>query len=211
MLIAFLAREFILVSRRSHQFVVLFCFYALCSFIFLAVDPTITGWIFLITICPVLALLLSFPHIFEQDEKDGVLQDITMTRVLWRPLLVSKIILLWTVLGFPQILWFGILHLVLPAPISLPLGLGVMLCNALNLSLLMTMIAALCLRTKAQGGLVFLLLLPLYSPSLFYLIRALAENHTNAWQGLLALTLINAILAAWFTPRILKEALRHDA
>jgi ABC-type transport system involved in cytochrome c biogenesis permease component len=73
------------------------------------------------------------------------------------------------------------------------------------------MIAALCLRTKAQGGLVFLLLLPLYSPSLFYLIRALAENHTNAWQGLLALTLINAILAAWFTPRILKEALRHDA
>ena len=211
MLMAFLTREFTLASRRSHQFTLLFSFYALCSFIFLAVDSTMTGWIFLITICPLLALLLSFPHIFQQDDRDGILRDMAMADASWNALLVAKIVMLWIVLGLPQILWFAILNLLLPAPFSLPLGLGLMMGNALNISFLMVLMAALCLRAKAQGTLVFLLLLPLYSPSLFYLLRALTENHTNTWQGLLALTLINGILTAWFTPKILKEALKHDS
>jgi heme exporter protein CcmB len=211
MLMAFLTREFILVSRRSHQFVILFSFYALCSFIFLAVDPTITGWIFLITICPLLALLLSFPYLFQQDDREGILRDMAIAGVSWNLLVIAKVVMLWIVLGLPQILWFAILHFLLPTPLSLPMGLGLMMGNALNLSILMVLISALCLRAKAQGGLIFLLLLPLYSPSLFYLLRALTDNHENTWQGLLALTLINGILTAWFTPKILKEALRHDA
>lgn len=211
MLMAFLTREFTLVSRRSQQFVILFCFYALCSFIFLAVDPTITGWIFLITICPILALLLSFPHIFHRDDQDGILQDIAISEKSWHPLLAAKIIMLWAVIGLPQMLWLGILDVLLPNPISLSLGLGIMLCNTLNLCLLIMMIAALCLGAQVQGGLVFLLVLPLYSPSLFYLLRALTENNSHTWQGLLALTLINGLLAIWFTPKILKESMHHDA
>ena len=210
MLIAFLAREFILISRRSHQFMVLFCFYALCSFVFLAIDATMTGWIFLMVLCPLLAMLLSFSHIFEQDDRDGILRDIALRGKSWQSLLWAKILIIWAMVGVPQVLWFGTLHALLSSPIAFLLGVFVMLCNALNLSLLMVMIAALCLRTKPQGGLAFFLLLPLYSPSLFYLLRALTENYAAMGQGLLALTLINGTLAIWFTPKILKEALRHD-
>jgi heme exporter protein B len=203
-----LARDLRLAVRSRAELGVQLLFYVIVVTLFpLATTPERT---LLATMGPgvlwvaaLLASLLSLPRLFAVDLADGTLEQIALSPYPLPALVFGKILAHWLTTGLPVVLLAPLLGLQYAIE---PEGLAVLtialLLGTPILSLLGAIGAALTLGLRAGGGLLALLVLPLYVPVLIFGAGAVdavrAGLGATANFSLLAAGLLIAIVGAPF-------------
>ncbi len=120
-------------------------------------------------VAALLASLLSLPRLFAADFADGTLEQIALSHYPLPALVAGKIAAHWMSTGLPLVLMSPLLGLQfgLAADELAILAFGLLL-GTPSLSLLGAIGAALTLGARGGGGLVALLILPLYVPILIF-------------------------------------------
>jgi heme exporter protein B len=116
-----------------------------------------------------LASLLSLPRLFASDFTDGTLEQIALSPRPLPALVLGKIAAHWLTTGLPVVVMAPLLgaQYALAGPALSMLALALLLGTPI-LSLLGAIGAALTLGTRGGGGLLALLVLPLYAPVLIF-------------------------------------------
>lgn len=162
-------------------------------------------------VAALLAALLSLPRLFAGDLADGTLEQIARSPYPLPALVFGKVLAHWLATGLPLALLAPLLGLqyALPADTLLVIVASLLLGTPI-LSLVGAIGAALTLNTRGGGGLLALLVLPLYAPVLIFgagsadALRAglsAAPNLSLLGAGLL-LALVGAPFAAAASVRI---------
>ncbi|MEO5702063.1 MAG: heme exporter protein CcmB [Casimicrobiaceae bacterium] len=203
-----LARDLRLAMRSRSELGVQLLFYVIVVSLFpLATNPergllTAMGpgvlWV-----AALLASLLSLPRIFAGDHQDGTLEQIALAPHPLEALVGGKIIAHWITTGLPVALLAPLLGLQYAMDIeSLAVMTAGLLVGTPILSLLGAIGAALTLGLRAGGGLLALLILPLYVPVLIFGAGAVEAARAGLGVGanlsLLAAGLLMAIVGAPF-------------
>lgn len=120
-------------------------------------------------VAALLAALLSLPRLFAADLADGTLEQIALSPYPLPALVVGKILAHWLATGLPIALLAPLLGLqyALDAD-TLAVLVASLLVGTPILSLVGAIGAALTLNTRGGGGLLALLVLPLYAPVLIF-------------------------------------------
>jgi heme exporter protein B len=152
-------------------------------------------------VAALLASLLSLPRIFSADFSDGTLEQIALSPYALQALVSGKIAAHWLTTGLPLVLMSPVLGMqfgLSGAELSM-LAAGLAL-GTPTLSLLGAIGAALTLGLRAGGGLLALLILPLYVPVLIFGAGAVdavrAGFSASAQLSLLGAGLLVAIVGA---------------
>jgi len=150
-----------------------------------------------------LASLLSLPRLFASDFADGTLEQIALSPRPLAALVSGKIAAHWLTTGLPVAVMAPLLgaQYALEAPALWMLAIALLLGTPI-LSLLGAIGAALTLGARGGGGLLALLVLPLYAPVLIFGAGAVdavrAGVSASAHLSLLAAGLIVAVIALPF-------------
>jgi heme exporter protein B len=126
-------------------------------------------------VAALLACLLSLPRLFSADFADGTLEQIAVSPYPLPALVSGKILAHWLTTGLPVVVLAPLAGLAyqLPADSLTVLALGLLIGTPI-LSLLGAIGAALTLGLRGGGGLLALLVLPLYAPVLVFGAGAVA-------------------------------------
>jgi heme exporter protein B len=201
-----IARDLRLAFRSRAELGVLILFYVIVVTLFpLAVGADIALLRALgpgvLWVAALLASLLSLPRIFAADFADGSLEQLALSTQPLPALISGKIAAHWISTGLPLVLVSPLLG----AQFGLTAGEGWLLALGLligtpTLSLLGAIGAALTLGLRAGGGLLALLILPLYVPILIFgagsIEAARAGLGASAQLSLLAAVLLAAVVGA---------------
>lgn len=166
----------------------------------------------LIWVAALLASLLSLPRLFAGDYLDGALEQMILIAQPLSLLVLAKIFAHWLTAGVPLALLSPLLGLQFGLSAdSLSVLVVSLLLGTPVLSLLGAIGAALTLGLRGSGGLIALLVLPLYIPVLIFGAGAIeqAESGVSAmpYLSLLAACLLAAVvLAPWAIAAALKLA-----
>jgi heme exporter protein B len=171
---AALGRDLAVALRSRGELAVQLVFYVLVVLLFpLALPPEKT---LLATLGPgvmwvaaLLASLLALPRLFAADLADGTLEQMGLSPAPLAAIASGKIAAHWLTTGLPVVVLTPLLALpyALDAPTALVLAAGLLLGTPI-LSLLGAIGAALTLGARGGGGLLALLVLPLYVPVLIF-------------------------------------------
>lgn len=151
-----------------------------------------------IWVCALLASLLAVPKIFDEDYEDGSLSFLWLQGVLPEKIILAKILSHWIINLLPLVLIAPLLAVffhseasIIPLLLSLLLGTPTLCCLA-------TLGAALTLGLKRGGGLIGVILLPLYIPVLIFGSSASSGQPSALWilTGLFGLMLPVSVVAS---------------
>jgi heme exporter protein B len=160
-----------------------------------------------------LASLLSLSRLFEDDHRDGSLEQMVLSPTSTVLLVLGKAAAHWLVYGIPLLLMAPLLGIQFNLPWD---AIGVLVLSLLLgtpiLSLLGAVGAALTLGLRGGGVLLTLLILPLYTPALIFGTGAvdgvLAGTGAEAHLSLLgAFLLVSSLVAPWVAAASLRVAL----
>jgi heme exporter protein B len=133
-------------------------------------------------VAALLASLLSLPRLFAGDYNDGTLEQITLSPHPLAALVGGKILAHWLTTGLPIVVLAPLLGVQYALPVDALAVLTVaLLLGTPILSLLGAVGAALTLGLRAGGGLLALLVLPLYVPVLIF-----GAGSVDMWRAGLA-------------------------
>jgi heme exporter protein B len=131
-------------------------------------------------LCLALSSFLSLERLFARDQEDGVFDLLRGGPLPMEVVALIKMLSQWATSGLVLAVVTPIVMIVLGAPLSLSLlGLGVALLGSLSFALVGGIGAALCLAGRG-GGLLALLVLPLYIPPVIFGSGALEAVRTGA-------------------------------
>jgi heme exporter protein B len=152
-----------------------------------------------------LAAMLSFDRLFQQDAEDGGLDLLALSGMPMALVALAKAVAHWLTTGLPTVLLAPLLALTLDLPAAAyPALIGGLLLGTPTVSLLGTVGAALVVGARRAGVLVALIVLPLTIPVLIFGVAAVEAGgaglpvrpHLLLLAALLAATLPLAPLAA---------------
>jgi heme exporter protein B len=164
-------------------------------------------------VAALLATMLSLNRLFENDYRDGALEQLLLTPQPLVLLVFAKIAAHWLLTGLPLVVLAPLLALQLQLPQSALGALTVsLLLGTPVLNLLGAIGAALTVGLRGGGVLVSLLVLPLYTPILIFgagsVAAAATGMDTEAYLSLLSAILVLALaFAPWAVASALKVSL----
>ena len=168
------ARDLKLALRSRSELAVLLLFYVIVVTLFplgVGPEPTLLHALGpgVLWVAALLASLLSLPRLFAVDFTDGTLEQIALSPYPLPALIAGKIAAHWASTGLPLVVISPLLGLQfgLAADELAVLAFGLLL-GTPTLSMLGAIGAALTLGARGGGGLVALLILPLYVPILIF-------------------------------------------
>ena len=217
-LLCVIRRELVLAGRRlSDVLTTLFFFIIVVSLFPLGVSPEVET---LRTIAPgvvwvaaLLATMLALGRLFDEDYRDGTLEQLMLAPQPLALLVLGKIVAHWLLTGLPLVVIAPLLGLQFGLSIEdlevLVIGL---LLGTPSLSLIGSVGAALTLGLRGGGVLISLLILPLYVPVLIFgagAVEAAASGlGADAHISLLAAVLVLALCCVpWVTAAALRISL----
>jgi len=215
---AVVRRDLLLAMRRRSDVLTTFFFFVVVVSLFpLGIGPEVDT---LRTIAPgvvwvaaLLASMLALARLFVGDYADGTLEQLALAPQPLLVLVLGKIVAHWLVTGVPLVLIAPLLGLQFDLPAA---ALQVMVLSLLLGTPVLSMIgavgAALTLGVRGAGGLLALLVLPLYVPVLIFgagavSASALGMNVSGHLSALAAIFLIALVFAPWATAAAIRIAL----
>ncbi len=129
----------------------------------------------IIWVCALLASMLGVSRVFDEDYKDGSLAQIFLQGSLPEVIISAKILAHWLVTGLPIVILSPLVGLMLGIS-DIDLLLFSLVVGTPVLSMITCVGAALTLGLSRGGGLVGLLILPLYIPVLIFGVGVFSEN-----------------------------------
>jgi len=163
-------------------------------------------------VAALLASMLALQRLLAGDHADGTLEQLVLSAQPLTVLVLGKILAHWLVTGIPLVLIAPLLGLQfdLPADALVVMTAGLLLGTPV-LSLVGAIGAALTLGVRGAGGLVALLVLPLYIPVLIFgagaVSAAVSGQSVEGHMSLLAAFLLFALVAApWATAAAVRIA-----
>jgi heme exporter protein B len=215
---AVLRRDLTLALRRRADVLTTFFFFIIVVSLFpLGVSPepgilrTIAPGV--VWVAALLASMLALVRLFASDFGDGTLEQLALSPQPLVLLVAAKVLAHWLVSGLPLVLIAPVLGVQFDLPAA---ALGVMtlalLLGTPCLSLIGAIGAALTLGVRGAGGLLALLVLPLYIPVLIFGAGAVSASATGMDPGghlslLGAFLLIALVLGLWATAAAIRIAL----
>lgn len=211
-------RDLTLAARRSGDWLIALFFFVMVTSLFplsVGPEPELLQRIGpgVLWVAATLASLLSLPRLFEDDHRDGSLEQMVLSPMPSVLLALGKAAAHWLVYGVPLLLITPLLGIqfnlswdaIGVLAFSLLLGTPV-------LSLLGTAGAALTLGLRGGGVLLTLLILPLYTPALIFGTGAvdglIAGTGAEAHLSLLgAFLLVTVLVAPWVAAASLRVSL----
>ncbi len=208
-------RDLILAVRRlSDVLTTLFFFVIVVSLFPLGVGPEIEVLRMIapgvVWVAAILASMLALGRLFENDYRDGTLEQLLLSPQPLSLLVLGKVMAHWAVTGVPLVLVAPLLGMQFGMSAQ---GIGVLLISLIlgtpAISLIGAVGAALTLGVRGGGVLVSLLVLPLYIPVLIFGAGAV-EASVSGLGAEAHLSLLGAILvlALCFAPWAAAAALR---
>lgn len=161
-----------------------------------------------------LSVLLTADRMFAQDFEDGSLDIMTMAKIPFELVTLTKALAHWLTVSLPLAIITPPLGLLLSIEANqLPILFVSMITGSLALSLLASIGGAVTAGMRRGGLLVSLLILPLYVPVLIFGVSATGVNIGPASAApalivLCALTLVSLVVAPWASAAALKAYLR---
>ena len=203
-----IARDLKLALRSRAELGVQLLFYVIVASLFpLATSPERTTLQVIapgvLWVAALLASLLSLPRLFASDYADGTLEQIALSPYPLPALVGGKIVAHWLTTGLPLVVIAPLVGLQYAMEAeTLGVLAAALLIGTPILSLLGAIGAALTLGLRASGGLLALLILPLYVPVLVFGAGAVDAAHTglgaSAHLSLLGAGLLLACVGAPF-------------
>jgi len=211
-------RDLLLALRRRSDVLTTFFFFVIVISLFpLGVGPepetlrTIAPGV--VSVAALLASMLALVRLFASDYADGTLEQLALSPQPLVVLALAKILAHWLVTGVPLVLIAPVLGLQfdLPAQALWVMTLGLLLGTPV-LSMIGAVGAALTLGVRGAGGLLALLVLPLYIPVLIFGASAVSASVAGMSVGghlslLGAFFLIALVFAPWATAAAIRIAL----
>lgn len=211
-------RDLLLALRRRSDVLTTFFFFVIVISLFpLGVGPepetlrTIAPGV--VWVAALLASMLALVRLFASDYADGTLEQLALSPQPLVVLALAKILAHWLVTGVPLVLIAPVLGLQfdLPAQALWVMTLGLLLGTPV-LSMIGAVGAALTLGVRGAGGLLALLVLPLYIPVLIFGASAVSASAAGMSVGgqlslLGAFFLIALVFAPWATAAAIRIAL----
>jgi heme exporter protein B len=160
-----------------------------------------------------LASMLALGRLFAADYADGTLEQMALAPEPLSVLALAKIAGHWLTTGFPLVVIAPLLGVQFGLPdAALAVLAGSLLLGTPVLSLLGAVGAALTLGVRGAGGLIALLVLPLYIPALIFGAGAVASAANGMDAGaqlslLGAMLLVALVLAPWATAAAIRISL----
>jgi heme exporter protein B len=215
---AVMRRDLTLALRRRADVLTTFFFFIIVVSLFpLGVSPepgilrTIAPGV--VWVAALLASMLALVRLFASDFADGTLEQLALSPQPLVLLVAAKVLAHWLVSGLPLVLIAPVLGLQFDLPaVALGTMVSALLLGTPCLSLIGAIGAALTLGVRGAGGLLALLVLPLYIPVLIFGAGAVAASATgmNA-DGHLSLLgaflLIAMVLGPWASAAAIRIAL----
>jgi len=208
--LALIARDLRLARRQGADVAMTLAFFVVVVALFpLGLGPTpallarIAGGVLWVT--ALLAAMLSFDRLFQQDAEDGGLDLLALSGMPMALVALAKAVAHWLTTGLPTVLLAPLLAITLDLPAAAyPALIGGLLLGTPTVSLLGTVGAALVVGARRAGVLVALIVLPLTIPVLIFGVAAVEAGgaglpvrpHLLLLAALLAATLPLAPLAA---------------
>ena len=211
-------RDLMLAARRQGDWLTALFFFVMVTSLFpLAVgpEPELLQRIGpgVLWVAATLASLLSLSRLFEDDHRDGSLEQMVLSPMPTVLLVLAKASAHWLVYGIPLLLMAPLLGIQfnLPWHVIAVLVLALMLGTPI-LSLLGAAGAALTLGLRGGGVLLTLLILPLYTPAVIFGTAAvdgvMAGTSAEAHLSLLgAFLLVSLLVAPWVAAASLRVSL----
>lgn len=217
-LLSVVRRDLTLAARRRGDWLTALFFFVMVSSLFplsVGPEPQLLQRIGpgVLWVAATLASLLSLSRLFEDDHRDGSLEQMLLSPSPVVLLVLGKVLAHWLVYGLPLLLITPLLGLQFNLPAE---AIGVLVFSLLLgtpiLSLLGAAGAALTLGLRGGGVLITLLVLPLYVPALIFGAGAVggilsgtgAEAHLSL---LAAFFLVSFTVAPWIAAASLKVSL----
>lgn len=208
--LALIARDLRLARRQGADVAMTLAFFVVVVALFpLGLGPTptllarIAGGVLWVT--ALLAAMLSFDRLFQQDAEDGGLDLLALSGMPMALVALAKSAAHWLTTGLPTVLLAPLLAVTLDLPAAAyPALIGSLLLGTPTVSLLGTVGAALVVGARRAGVLVALIVLPLTIPVLIFGVAAVEAGgaglpvrpHLLLLAALLAASLPLAPLAA---------------
>lgn len=213
---ALLARDLRLALRQRSEASLVVLFFVLAALLFpFAVGPEPNLLLRIapgvVTVCGLLAVLLSLERIFLADYEDGNLELLALSSLPLELAVLAKVLAHWLTTGLPLIFASPLIAISYGMEAaSLPILMLVMALATPSLSLIGGIGAALTLGARRGGVLIPLLVLPLYIPVLIFAVgavdAALAELPVRPHLLLLGALLLAALpLAPWASAAALRQ------
>jgi heme exporter protein B len=218
-LAAVVRRDVTLALRRRSDVLTTFFFFVIVASLFplgVGAEPTILRSIApgVLWVAALLASMLALVRLFASDFSDGTLEQLALSPQPLVLLVLAKVLAHWLVTGLPLVAIAPVLGLQFDLP---PVALAVMttalLLGTPCLSLIGAIGAALTLGVRGAGGLLALLVLPLYIPVLIFGAGAVAASaagmdtsgHLSLLGAFLLIALVLGPVAAAAAIRIALE------
>lgn len=211
-------RDLLLAMRRRADVLTTFFFFVIVVSLFplgVGAQPNTLREIApgVVWVAALLASMLALNRLFAADHADGTLEQLVLIPQPLSLLVLGKVLAHWLVTGLPLVLIGPLLGLQfdLPAQALMVMTFALLLGTPV-LSMIGAIGAALTLGTRGGGGLIALLVLPLYIPVLIFGAAAVAagangmdvSGHLSLLGGFL---LAAAVLTPWATAAAIRIAL----
>lgn len=199
---ALLKRDLLLAFRSRHDILFVAAFLLIVITLYpLGISPNLevlrTVGVGIIWTTALLASMLSLGSLFDDDFRDGTLEQLCLSPIPGPALAGSRALTHWLTSGMPVTLLSPFLAMMLGLNDDLlwwlPLSL---LPGTLALSLLGCIAAALTLGVRNRGAVLAVILLPLYIPTLIFGVGAVLKHDLFLIIGLLLILLPIALAAA---------------
>jgi heme exporter protein B len=210
-------RDLSLALRQSSGVWPLLAFFAITVSLFplsVGPDPRLLQEISVgvLFVCALLASMLAVPKLFEEDYEDGSLTQLMLQQTLPEIVVSAKILAHWLATGVPLIVVAPMLALLLNMPPEQMFRVVLaLLVGTPTLSLIGAVGAALTLGIRRAGGLIGLLVLPLYIPVLIFGVGAgmNADSSTNSMALLAGVLLFILPLGVWAATAAVKVVMEE--
>lgn len=217
-LICVVRRDLTVALRRASDVLTPLVFFAIVTSLFplsVGPEPEVLRQLApgVVWVAALLATMLSLNRLFENDYRDGTLEQLLLTPQPLMLLVLAKVAAHWLLTGLPLVVLAPLLALQLQLPNG---AMGVLVVSLLLgtpvLNLLGAIGAALTVGLRGGGVLVSLLVLPLYTPILIFgagsVAAAATGMDTEAYLSLLAAILVLALaFAPWAIASAIKVSL----
>ena len=215
---AVVRRDLLLALRRRSDVLTTFFFFIVVVSLFpLGIGPEVDTLRAIapgvVWVAALLASMLALARLFADDYADGTLEQLALAPQPLLVLVLGKIVAHWLVTGVPLVLIAPLLGLQFDLPAA---SLQVMMLSLLLGTPVLSMIgavgAALTLGVRGAGGLLALLVLPLYIPVLIFGAGAVSASAVGMDVGghvsvLAAIFLIALVFAPWAAAAAVRIAL----
>lgn len=154
-----------------------------------------------------LASMMSFPHVFEEDYEDGSLEQLLLSGMMPSTLIFGKMVAHWVTASLPLIVMSPFLGLMLGMGWSSIYGLMLsLILGTPSLTLIGIMTASLTVGLRKSGAVLALLMLPLTVPILIFGSIMVISHEADRNSYLMSITMLGSLLLVFLPVTILASA-----